>query len=102
GGGAGGGGGGGDASNPCGPPHCVVHLHDERAAGRVVGVPVHLHHAVGRLLDVKLERVEDQVGAEPHVPAAADVEAGPERDGPGGPRRRVGPVGRHHQVVAGP
>jgi hypothetical protein len=78
-----------------------VHLDDERAAGRVVGVAVHLHHAVRRLLDVELERVEDQVGAEPYVPAAPDVEIRSERGREGGSGGRVGPVGGHDQIVAG-
>ena len=42
---------------------------------RVVGVAVHLHHAVRRLADVELERVEDLVGAQPHVLAAAQRRA---------------------------
>ena len=81
-------------------PYVVVHLDDERAAGRVVRVAVDLHHAVGRLLDGERERVEDLVGAEPHVPAATLLEIRPEGvcvPGPDGVRA----VTRHHQVVLG-
>ena len=53
------------------PPDVLVHLDDERAAGGVVGVAVDLHDAVRGLLDVELEGVEDQVGAQPHVLAVA-------------------------------
>ena len=67
------------------PPDGVVHLHDERAARGVVGVAVHLHHAVRRLLDIELERVEDQVGAQPHVPAVSKIKFGTERGRPTAP-----------------
>ena len=83
------------------PPDGVVHLDDERAAGRVVGVAVHLHDAERRLLDVELERVEDQVGAQPHVLAVSNVKFGPERGRPGTPDGRVRAVGGDDQVVAG-
>src|SRR5215471_20361979 len=42
-------------------PDLLVHLDDERAACRVVGVAVHLHDAVRSRDDVELERVEDEV-----------------------------------------
>ncbi len=76
---------GGQLVEPGGPPDRVVHLHDERAAGRVVRVAVDLHHAVRRLSDVEGEGVEDPVGAEPHVLAPSDVQT------PAEARRRTWP-----------
>ena len=59
-----------------------------------------LHDAVRGLRDVELERVEDLVRAEPHVPAAAGLQGGPEHVRVPGADHRVGAVGRDHQVVA--
>ena len=67
------------------PPDGLVHLDDERAAGGVVGVAVHLHDAVRRLLDIELECVEDQVGAQPHVLAVSNIKFGTERGRPATP-----------------
>jgi hypothetical protein len=80
-------------------PDLVVHLHDERAAGGVVGVAVDLHDAVRRLPQVERERVEHAVGAEPHVLAPPDVEPRDERVGVLRPRDRVQPVAGKNQVV---
>src|SRR5215472_18703277 len=51
-------------------PYFFSHLRDEGAAMAVVRVAVDLHDAERRRRDVELERVEDLVRAEPHVPAA--------------------------------
>jgi hypothetical protein len=88
-----------EAVEPCRVPHPVAHLHDERAHLVVIRVAVDLHDPVRGLGDVELERVEDQVGAEPHVLAAAYVDLGGEDVGEGGPGGAVGPVRRDHQVV---
>jgi hypothetical protein len=92
----------------CRSPHPLVHLHDERAqrclpvspaARPVVWVAVDLHHAPRRLHDVELEGVEDEVGAEPHVVAAAGVQSRPEGVGELCPGGRVHPVGGDDEVV---
>ena len=91
---------GASAPEAGGSPDRVVHLDDERAAGRVVGVAVDLHHAVRRRHDVELERVEDQVRAEPHVLAAARSRGRGRTLSANAVRgRRVRPVGGDHQVV---
>ncbi len=83
------------------PPHVVVHLDDEGAAVGVERVAVHLHDAVRRLEDVEGEGLEDLVGAEPHVAAAAYVEGGLEPVGVLGADERVDAVGSDHEVVVG-
>ena len=70
------------------------------AAGAVVGVAVDLHDAVRRLEHVELEGVEDEVGAEPHVLAAPDLELGVEGVGVLGTGRGVETVAGDDQVVA--
>src|SRR6202035_3688376 len=80
-------------------PHRVVHLHDERAPGRVVRVTVNLHDAVRRLDDVELERIEDEVRPEPHELAAAHLESRLKRPRVPAPYRRVDAVRADHQVV---
>ena len=87
------------ALEPCPPPHVVVHLDDERAPGGVVRVSVNLHDPVRRVDDVELERVEDEVGAEPHEPAPANVEPWMERAREGRPRRGVHTVGADDEVM---
>ena len=82
-------------------PHVVVQLEDEGARVTAVGVAVDLHDSPRRVQYVELERVEDQVGAEPDVLAPPGLQAGPEGAGQRGPGLGVGPVGRHHQVVSG-
>ncbi len=82
-------------------PDLGVHLHDERAAVGVEGVPMDLHHPGRRLCDVELERVEDPVGAQPHVLAVALLQGGPEAGGVGGADRGVQPVGGDDEVVVG-
>ena len=81
------------------PPDLARHLHDERRPGRVERVAMDLHHAVRRLADVELERVEDPVGAQPDVAAVAHVEARPEGVGVPTADAGVQAVGGHDQVV---
>ncbi len=69
---------GGAAVEAGAAPDRVVHLDDERASRRVVGVAVDLHDAVRGLGDVELECVEDEVGAEPHVLALPGLHRGAE------------------------
>jgi hypothetical protein len=83
-------------------PHVVVHLDDERAAVLVERVAVHLHDAVLGLADVEGERLEDGVGAQPHVAAPAHVEARAEVVGVLGAHGRVQAVARDDEVVVGP
>ena len=63
------------------PPHVLVHLQDEGAGLLAVRVAVHLHDPGRGVQDVELERVEDQVRAEPDVLArgAAPGRAGTSR-----------------------
>ena len=82
-------------------PHRGVHLDDERAARGVVRVSVDLHHTVGCLRDVELERVEDEVGAQPHELAPTRIEGRPECLRILCPRRRVHSVRGHDEVMGG-
>jgi hypothetical protein len=82
-------------------PDVFVHLHDEGGAGVGVGVAVDLHGSPLRLLDEELERLEDQVGAEPDVLVVAAVQGGPEAVGVPRADRGVEPVRGHHEVVPG-
>ena len=69
-------------------PDVLVHLHDHRAGVRAVGVAVQLDHAVRGLPHVEREGVEHQVGAQPHVAAAAGAAPLPRmRHRPGRARR---------------
>ncbi len=69
------------AREPGPVPHVVAGLQDERARVPAVWVAMDLHHPGGGVQDVELERVEDQVGAEPDVGAAASLELRPEHRG---------------------
>ena len=80
-------------------PHVVVHLDDERAARGVIWIAVNLHDPVRRLDDVELERVEDEIGAEPHEPAAAHVETRVECAGKPRPRGGVHAVRADDEVM---
>src|SRR5207302_8061098 len=82
-------------------PHRGVHLDDERAARGVVRVSVDLHYTVGCLRDVELERVEDEVGAQPHELAPTRIECRPERLRILRPRRRVHSVRGHDELMRG-
>ena len=66
---------------------------------RVVRVAVDLHHAVRRLADVELERVEHLVRAQPHVLAVPDVQVGRNVSAYRAPHGGVDAVRGHHQVV---
>ena len=88
-----------DLVESCSPPHVVMHLDDEGAAVGVERVAVHLHDAVGGLEDVEGERLEDLVGAEPHVAATPHVQRGLELVGVLGAHERVEAVRRDHEVV---
>ena len=90
-----------DRVEPRSAPHVVMHLDDEGAAVGVEGVAVHLHDAMRRLEDVEGERLEDLVGAEPHVAATPHVERGLEVVGVLGAHERVEAVRRDHEVVVG-
>ena len=87
-------------AEPSPPPDVLVHLHDEGAGLLAVGVAVHLHDPRRGVQDVELERVEDQVRAEPDVPAPPALQVRAERSCEPAPRSRVHPVGGDHQVVA--
>ena len=63
---------------PGAPPRLLVGLDDEGRHRLVVGVAVDLEDAVLGLHDVERERLEDEVGAEPHELAPAPVERRPE------------------------
>ena len=78
-----------------------MHLQDEGAGPLAVRVAVHLHDPGRGVQDVELERVEDQVRAEPDVLAPALLQVGPERAGEPAPGGRVHPVRGDHQVVLG-
>lgn len=82
-------------------PGLLPQLHDEGAAPVVIGVGVHLHDAEVGLLDDEGEGLEDPVGGQPHVAAAALVQPRAEARGKGLPGGRADPVGGHHQVVLG-
>jgi hypothetical protein len=84
---------------PGAPPHVLVHLHDDGAGMPVVGVAVQLDDAVRGPADVEGERLEDLVGAQPHVTAPARFDGRLERTGIAGTHGRVDPVGGDHQVV---
>ena len=58
-------------------------------------------HSGRGVQDVELERVEDQVGAEPDVGAVPRLQVRPDRAGQLRPGRRVGPVRGDDQVVLG-
>src|SRR6202161_281321 len=70
-----------DLPEPGPPPDILVHLQDEGAGLVAVGVAVHLHDPGRAIEDVELERVQNQVGAEPDVPAPAPLELRAERPG---------------------
>ncbi|WP_324277836.1 hypothetical protein [Blastococcus brunescens] len=76
-----------------------MHLDDEGAAGAVVGIAVDLHDAVRRLLDVELERLEDEVGAQPHVLAVPRLQGRAEHVLVGRTHLGPGAVAGEHQVV---
>ncbi len=80
-------------------PDVVVHLDDERAGALVVRVPVELHDAVRGLPDVERERLEHEVGAQPHVLAAPGLEGGREHVGERRAHPGAGAVTGHDQVV---
>ena len=81
-------------------PDVLVHLQDEGAGPVAVRIPVDLHDPGRGVQDVELERVEDQVRAEPDVLAPAPFQIWAERSGVRRPGQRVRSVGGHHQVVA--
>ena len=81
------------------PPDRVVHLDDERAAGRVVRVAVDLHHAERRLAHVELEGVEDLGRCRATCTCRRGRPGRPERVGVPGPDGGVEPVAGDHQVV---
>ena len=83
-------------------PDVLVHLDDEGRARVRVGVAVDLHGAPLRLLDEELERLEDQVGAEPDVLVVAAVERRPEAVGVLRADCELSAVGGEHQVVRRP
>ena len=83
-------------------PHVLVHLDDEGRARVGVGVAVDLHGAELGLLDEELERLEDQVGAEPDVLVVPAVERGPEPVGVRGADLGAEAVGGEDQVVRRP
>lgn len=59
-----------------------------------------LHRSPLRLLDVKLERLEHEVGAEPNVLVLTSIEVGLEHVGVLRPDHRVGAIrGQQHEVI---
>ena len=87
-------------AEPGPPPDVLVQLQDEGAGVLAIGVAVHLHDPRRGVQDVELERVEDQVRAEPDVPAASALQIRAKDRREPAPRGRVHPVGGDHQVVA--
>jgi hypothetical protein len=75
-----------------------MRLDDERAHPVVVRIRVRLEHAVGRVDDEELERVEHQVGAKPHVLALATVKRRHELARELGPYRARSTVRGHDQI----
>ncbi len=82
-------------------PRLLGHLDDERAHLAAVGIGVGLEHAGPGLGDEELERVEDQVGAHPHVAAVAVIERGSEIVAARGAHGARRPVGADDQVKLG-
>ena len=95
----------GDSAAPASPANPAradvgVHLQDERAGVAAVRVAVDLHDPGRGVEDVKVEGVEDQVGAEPDVETPPGFQLGPERGGKPGPGLRVRAVGGDDKVEA--